>query len=133
MLTQPGATKKAVVAPEGFIIATSDFAGLETNIAANITHDPTKIRVLNDGYDSHCLHASYYFTKELEELMGEPFEDTLEFNQKFNAMRKEDKALDKLRSNSKGPSLTHKRLHTVMYVENYIYAGNYSLGLPIAA
>lgn len=133
MLTQPGVTKRAVVAPEGFIIATSDYAGLETNIAANITHDPTKIRVLNDGYDSHCLHASYYFTEELEQLMGVPFEDTLEFNQAFNKARKSDKALDKLRSTSKGPSLTHKRLHTAMYVENYIYAGNYSSSLPIAA
>ncbi|MCK5537563.1 MAG: hypothetical protein KAI79_12105, partial [Bacteroidales bacterium] len=43
MVTQPGTTKKAIEAKEGKILMVSDFAGLETNIAANITHDPTKI------------------------------------------------------------------------------------------
>lgn len=101
MVTQPTITKKAIVAPKGWIITASDFAGLETNIAANITHDPTKIKVLADGYDSHCLHASYYFTDKLEELMGEPFKDTLEFNLKFNLLRKSNKELYALRDASK--------------------------------
>jgi len=104
MVTQPGITKRAVVAPDGFIIATSDYAGLEGVIGACITHDPNKVAIFNDGLDLHCLNAASFFQPEVEELLGRPVEQTLEFNKFFNAFRKEHKSADKLRSAAKSPN-----------------------------
>ena len=104
MVTQPGITKRAVVAPEGFLIATSDYAGLEGVIGACITHDPNKVAIFNDGLDLHCLNAAAFFKPEVEELLGRPVEETLEFNKFFNKFRKEHKAADKLRSAAKSPN-----------------------------
>lgn len=101
MCTQPGITKKVVVAPKGFIIATSDYNGLENNISANLTKDPTQIKVLVDHYDMHMLHASYYFREEVEAITGKPFIDTYETNQELDALRKVNKDLNKLRSAGK--------------------------------
>ena len=104
LVTLPGVTKRATVAKAGWVLIASDFANLEGYIGALLMKDPMKKKILVDNYDSHCLHSSYYFTKEVERIMGIPFVDTLEFNQKFNKMRKENKELDKLRSKSKGVS-----------------------------
>lgn len=104
MVTQPGVTKRAVVAPEGFVIATSDYAGLEGVIGACITHDPNKVAIFNDGLDLHCLNAASFFQPEVEELLERPVEQTLEFNKFFNSFRKGHKAADKLRAAAKSPN-----------------------------
>ena len=102
--TQPGITKRAVVAPEGFIIGTSDYAGLEGVIGACLTHDPNKVAIFNDGLDLHCLNAASFFKPEVEKILGRPVEPTLEFNKFFNSFRKEHKSADKLRSAAKSPN-----------------------------
>ena len=102
MVTQPGVTKRAVVAPKGFVICTSDFANLEGYVGSMIQRDAMKQKVLLQKYDSHCLHTGFYFTHEVEAIMQEPFNDSIEYNMKMNALRKVNKELDKLRSDSKG-------------------------------
>lgn len=51
-----------------------DFMSLEDRVSALVTKDSNKLKVYTEGYDGHCLRASYYFkeqmpdiTKELEE------------------------------------------------------------------
>ena len=104
MVTQPSITKQANVAPPGFLIATSDFAGLEGVIGACITHDPNKVAIFNDGLDLHCLNAASFFKEDVEKVLGRPVEQTLEFNQYFNEYRKSNKDADKLRSAAKSPN-----------------------------
>ena len=104
MVTQPSITKQAIVAPPGFLIATSDFAGLEGVIGACITHDPNKVAIFNDGLDLHCLNAASFFKEDVERVLGRPVEQTLEFNQYFNEYRKSNKDADKLRSAAKSPN-----------------------------
>ena len=104
MVTQPGTTKRAVVAPKGFVIATSDYAGLEGVIGACLTHDKNKVAIFNDGLDLHCLNASSFFQPEVEKLLNRPVESTLEFNKFFNSFRKSNKEGDKLRARAKAPN-----------------------------
>ena len=104
MVTQPGTTKKAVIAPKGFLIGTSDYAGLEGVIGACITHDKNKIAIFNDGLDLHCLNAASFFQEEVETLLERPVENTLEFNKFFNKFRKSNKQADKLREDAKSPN-----------------------------
>ena len=66
--------------------------------------DSTKLKIIKDDYSSHNLHACYYWTDEVERLIGKPFEDTLEYNHLFEKVRKQNKELDKLRSLGKSVS-----------------------------
>lgn len=66
--------KKCLVAPEGFLVATADFAALEDRVIANISKDPNKIAVFLEGLDGHSLAACYYFKEEIEVLIG-PYTD----------------------------------------------------------
>lgn len=55
------AVKDIFVAPDGWLIAGSDFEALEDKINAILTQDPAKIKIYSEGYDGHCLRAYSYY------------------------------------------------------------------------
>jgi len=46
----------------------ADFNSLEDMVSALITKDPNKLKVYEDGYDSHCLRAYYYFSDQMPDI-----------------------------------------------------------------
>lgn len=95
--------KKCLTAPKGFIVATADFAALEDRVIASITHDATKVKVMNEGFDSHCVNAAGYFKEEVEAILG-PDDGSLAWNQAFKDGCATNKTLKTLRQNSKAPT-----------------------------
>ena len=69
-------------------------------VACNIIQDPNKIKILSQGYDSHCFHTLYYWKSEVEKYLGKS-DSSIEFNKMFKAKTKEIKELDDLRTKSK--------------------------------
>ena len=91
---------------------------------ASITRDPNKIMLqLDPELDGHLFHATMYFKSHFERICGQlPHRElTIRAKELMDAGNKEIK---ELRQKSKAVTLTHKRLCTVMYIENHIYAGN---------
>ena len=63
--------KKCFVAPEGYIVWSIDYSALEDRVIANLSGDENKLAVFIDGIDGHSLGATYYFPKEVADLIGE--------------------------------------------------------------
>lgn len=57
--------KECFMAPQGWCFAGADFNSLEDMISALTTKDPNKLKVYTDGFDGHCLRASYYYKADL--------------------------------------------------------------------
>ncbi|MEA3387331.1 MAG: hypothetical protein U9Q66_02915, partial [Patescibacteria group bacterium] len=95
--------KKCITVPsKDWVWVASDFQALEENIMGNISLDATKVKVLSEGFDSHCLHSTKYFPR-IEEILGED-DGTLEWNRKYKKATETNSELDGLRSSSKGIS-----------------------------
>jgi DNA polymerase-1 len=62
------AIKENFEAPKGKLMIGADFQSLEDMVAALITKDPNKLRVYEEGYDSHALRAYYYFKEQMPDI-----------------------------------------------------------------
>jgi DNA polymerase-1 len=62
-------TKACCVAPPGWLIIGADFTALEAKISALTTKDPNKLKIYEDGYDSHCLMAYTYYGDEMPDIV----------------------------------------------------------------
>jgi DNA polymerase-1 len=60
--------KKCFKAPEGKVWVSFDFAALEERVAANVTKDRMKIKIFNEGYDSHSLSALAFYGDDLPDV-----------------------------------------------------------------
>lgn len=57
--------KYCFVSPPGWLFCGADFNSLEDYISALTTKDPNKLKVYEEGFDGHCLRASYYYRDQL--------------------------------------------------------------------
>ncbi len=113
-VTQPvghrvyGKTVKSMfVAPKGRILAACDYNGLENHINACLTKDETTIKLLSPDpetglmWDMHTLHSTIFFKEEWEVLTNQPFENTIQYNNRCYKLTDENSEASALRSKSK--------------------------------
>ena len=100
------------IAPPGRILAAVDYNGLENHINACLTKDPTTIKLLSPDpdtglmWDMHTVHSTIFFKEQWEELTGQPFENTIQYNNMCYKLTETDKQAKQLRNDSK--SITFK-------------------------
>jgi hypothetical protein len=109
--------KQCFTAPPGKLVWSIDYSALENRVIANLAHEDTLIKLYQANLDGHCVNSLYYFREEIAkhlDLTGDLVVDATNYATAVEAGNKELKAI---RQRGKGPTLTYKRLHTVMYVE----------------
>ena len=79
--------------------------------------DTNKLALFINDLDGHSLSATYYYPDRVKELVGDFTDNKLASIKLKELVDKGDKAAKSVRQDAKPVSLTHKRLHTVMYVE----------------
>lgn len=62
--------KECFIAPEGFVVAATDFAALEDRVMGNLSNDENKKGVFTEGLDGHSLSAVYYYPDQIEGIVG---------------------------------------------------------------
>jgi len=95
--------KECFIAPDGWVIATADYAALEDRVIANLSDDVNKIAIFEEGLDGHSLASTYYFKDEVESMIG-TFTDNKDASRKFKKLVATDKKAKKLRQESKAPT-----------------------------
>ena len=63
--------KACFISPPGYLMVGSDFANLESRVAALVTRDPNSMIVYTKGYDSHALAAFFYFRDQMPDIVKE--------------------------------------------------------------
>ena len=93
--------KKCFIAEEDYVVWSIDFAALEDRVIANLSKDTNKIAVFTEGIDGHSLGATYYFKKEVENLIG-PYTDHKKAAKALKALvDKKDKTAKHIRQKGK--------------------------------
>lgn len=93
--------KKCFTAPEGYLIASSDFGQLEDRVIANLTEDTGKCNIFLKDLDSHCYNALGYSREDIAkhiDLVNDMVIDTKAFKKEVSQGNKDLKAI---RQNSK--------------------------------
>lgn len=83
--------KSCIQAPPGWLFVGADFSALEDRISALTTKDPNKLKVYTDGYDGHCLRASYYFKDQMPDIQETP-DSVNSIKNKYPHLRQDSKA-----------------------------------------
>lgn len=84
--------KSCFSAPRGKCFIGADFKSLEATIDALLTQDPNKLKVLTDGYDSHCF-ATYTYWPSLFTHLQETPEDVNTIKETHEEKRKKSKGV----------------------------------------
>jgi hypothetical protein len=113
-VTQPvghkvyGKTVKSMfIAPPGTILVAVDYNGLENHINACLTKDTTTIKLLSPDpetglmWDMHTLHSTIFFKEDWEAITGQPFEDTIQYNNMCYKLTDTNSNASALRTKSK--------------------------------
>lgn len=119
--------KNCFTAPPGFVVYAIDLSALEDRVMASLSRDKNKCDIFLQGLDGHSLNAYGYFPNEVAKYMTVTGDTVTDVKNFFNLQENGNKDLKNLRQQGKPATLTHKRLYTVMCIENYIYAGNSQL------
>lgn len=94
--------KRCFTAPEGYIVGTIDYSGLEDVALANLTLDNNKLAVLTEGLDGHCMASYFYRPEEVGELLPEKYDDMKDAVRAFKKLVDEgDERLKNIRSGDK--------------------------------
>ena len=109
--------KRCFVAPPGYVIYAIDLSALEDRVMASLSRDTNKCNVFLQGLDGHCLNAYGYYPNEVAQHMPITGDTVADVKLFFELQEQGHKELKAIRQKSKPATLTHKRLHTVMYVE----------------
>lgn len=98
--------KRCFTAPEGFLIASIDFAALEDRVMACLSRDSNKCGLFLEDLDGHSLSATYYYPERVASLVG-PFTDNkLASKQLKQLVDDGNKPAKEVRQDSKPISLT---------------------------
>jgi DNA polymerase-1 len=58
--------KELFTVPEGYLFCGADLSALESRMLAEVSRDEATIKIMEDGYDSHCYNTAIYFKDKLE-------------------------------------------------------------------
>ena len=80
---------------------------VENHINGALTKDATTIKLLSPDpetglmWDMHTLHSTIFFKEQWEELTGQPFEDTIQYNNMCFKLCDTNPKAKRLRNDSK--------------------------------
>lgn len=84
--------KKLFIAPDGFLMAGSDFSALEDRLMANASQDPNKIAIFTSGIDGHCMNATAYFKDQMVDIIDKL--EKVDTNTKFYQIELENEKIE---------------------------------------
>lgn len=84
--------KECFVSTPEWLFGGADFNSLEDYISALTTKDPNKLAVYEQGFDGHCLRASYYFKDQCPDIDPTDPVSVNSMKKKYPELRQDSKA-----------------------------------------
>ena len=84
--------KECFVSTPQWLFGGADFNSLEDYISALTTKDPNKLAVYQQGFDGHCLRASYYFKDQCPDIDPTDPVSVNSMKKKYPELRQDSKA-----------------------------------------